>query len=139
MISNYYPAPVSDIPSSGVYQQPTNVAAGQVSYFPTAELARAKARNLDVIEYRRRVALVANELRDCHYQLGDTVFPAQAGPAKKYGKCIIKGIIKHYDDYGDIEWNEPPFLVYAQSLEHKDETISCSVGYLTKKEIESVC
>lgn len=133
MISNYYPA-------TKVYQQASNaVTAGQVSYFNGAELARAKARNLDVVEYRKRVAIVANELRGCHYNIGDTVFPVQAGAAKKYGKCIITGLIKHYDDYGDVDWNDPPFLVYAKSLENPEETLSCSVGYLVKKEAESVC
>lgn len=132
MISNYYP---SNRTSPFTVYQPSQVTS---NYSPT-EMARAKARNLDVIEYRRRVALVANEIRDVFLAVGDTVYPVQSGPAKKYGKCVIHGIVKHYDDYGDVEWNEPPFLLNVVSLDKPNETINCSVGYVTKREPENVC
>jgi len=135
MIVNYFPSPKQVV----VYQQsqqaaPQHQGVVQQSHYTSREWDRAKARGLTITEYRRRVEIVFAQLKGEFISAGDTVYPVQTKAFKQYGKCSIRNVCRHYDDYGDVEWNDPPFLLQIVSLDHPQETINCSVGYVQKRE-----
>jgi hypothetical protein len=90
------------------------------------EAERAAKRGLSIEEYRARVVMVMEHQSNCTFQVGDTVWPVYAKDVKTMGQC------RHYDDYGDLDWNDPPFLLSVQSLANKSKSIQCSTGWVTK-------
>lgn len=135
MIELYFPSkrekPVY-IPQ--VYQRP-NFTTPAVSNAPSAfEEARAQKKGLSVTEYRKRVAEVSKAQRDSFIQTGDTVWPSLKEPYEKYGKCLVVGVCRHYDDYGDVEWNDPPFILAISPMNDKGSVINCTTGYVQKYE-----
>lgn len=96
------------------------------------ETERAHARNLTVEEYRHRVACVAKEVAKLTYMYGDTVVPVNPEDEKTLGKCLVVHIARHYDDYGDVEWNEPPYIVSLMPLKDRSLRQCCSAGWVKK-------
>jgi len=134
MIEKYYPAPR---PTMGFV--PTKYWPGQTKYTQPVEDAvtnteriRAAKKGLSIEDYRARVAVVMKEQSGSYLQVGDTVWPIYAKDVKKMGQCIITGFCRHFDDYGEVDWNDPPFLLSVQSLADKSKSIQCSVGWVTK-------
>ena len=95
---------------------------------------------ITIQEYRARVLAVATESNNCPYQTGDTVYPSIEKELKKYGKCMIVGIVRHYDQYGTLDWNNPPFILSVSPLKDRNTVVNCTVGWVTKHErVENEC
>ena len=100
------------------------------------ESERAKKAGLSIEEYRRRCSAVRNASNACSFQTGDTVFPVKEEDYLKYGQCQITSIVRHFDDYGDIEWNEAPLIVSLKSRKLPEETLVTSVGWIRKRQMQ---
>lgn len=99
------------------------------------EEQRAAKRGLSTEEYRRRVTAVAKAQASCGMYVTDQGFPAKAEDLEAYGKCIVVGICRHYDDYGTVQWHEPPFILSVSPLKDRTKTINCTSGWLIKSPV----
>ena len=99
------------------------------------EEARARKMGLSIEEYRKRVTIVSREQTGCRFATGDTVWPAMPEDVAKYGKCMVVGICRHYDDFGNVEWKEnTPFLLAVTPLNDRTRVINCTIAWATKAE-----
>jgi hypothetical protein len=96
------------------------------------EEQRATQRGLSVEEFRRRVGLVARAQLNLKTYIHDTVWPVQPADALEHGKCIVRGICRHYDDYGDAQWNENPFILAVSPLNNPTHVINCTANWVTR-------
>lgn len=142
MIKNYYPSKakleafvIKQIPYNKVIGSPTD------HVIPTErEISRALVLGLTVQEYRGRCKLVADANMMHSYALGDTVYSSIPKEREKYGPMIVVGICRHYDQYGSIDWNDPPYILCVSPLKDRSTTVNCTVGWVTKKEeVANVC
>ena len=136
MIEQYfaYKRPVAPVQQQHNKYWPVYPVAAPAASVQTGikEAERAAKRGLSIEEYRARVVLVMQAQNGCSFQVGDTVWPIQSRESKKMGQCIITGFCRHYDDYGEVDWNDPPFLLSVQSLADKSKSVQCSIGWVTK-------
>jgi len=141
MIERYFP---SKKPKSWPYTPPVRVIhqtplalpdnSKPVHVASAFEQARADKMKVSVEVYRQRVGAVAREQTACKHQVGDTVYPSKYCDAVEHGKVMIVGICRHYDDYGTVEWNDPPFIMSVSPMKDRSKIIQCTVGWLTKQE-----
>ena len=116
-----------------VYQhQPFNQPQWQGSNF--TETAKAHKLGITLDQYRERVILVAKAAQKNKWRIGDVGFPCTQEGAREHGECRVVGIVTHYDNYGNVDWNDPPFImsvtpVYGDS----GGIISCTSGWLVDK------
>mgnify|MGYP001470795469 CR=1 FL=1 len=122
MIEEFFPSPRKKT----VYQY--NPPA-TVSNIPT-EFERASKRKLTVEEYRNRVAIVNRANLMCGFKQGDLVSPAREQDEAKYGHFRIVGIVKHFDDYGDVDWSDPPMILQLEPMDGKGEAMTASVPWV---------
>lgn len=130
MIEQYFPAPApvhKKYWPGTVFHNPTPVLPEL-----TGEAKRAAARGLSTEEYRARVALVMADQTSVNFQIGDTVWPIYPKDVKRYGACIITAFCRHYDDYGEADWNDPPFLLSVSPLSDRTISVQCSVTWVTR-------
>jgi hypothetical protein len=117
-----------------------NVSAPRrpISVIPSAfEEAKAARMKCTPEEYRHRVTIVSHEQGKFTHQNGDTIYPAKYDEYLKYGKMIIVGVCRHYQDYGTVEWNDPPFIVAVSPLNDRQQVVNCSIGWVQKTEPEN--
>lgn len=95
---------------------------------------RAQKRGLSVEEYRKRVRIVAEASKACAFQHGDTGFPKFKKDYEKYGKMMVVGVVRHYDDWGTVEWDETaPYILTVSPLKDRNVTVNCTHGWLVKE------
>jgi hypothetical protein len=94
------------------------------------EVIRSTKLGISSIEYRRRKRLVREAYQKCTLQTGDTCFPTHLADRNTYGKMIVVGVLKDFDEYGDAEWNENPLIVSASPMNDRNITINCSYNWL---------
>jgi hypothetical protein len=112
---------------------PTNTSKW-VGHTNLTEEQRAAKRGLSTDVYRHRVAQVARAQIGVKLFLGETAWPVKMADAIEHGKVLIKGIVRHYDDYGDVEWHEPPFILSVSPLKDQTKIINCTSGWVSKEE-----
>lgn len=122
MIAEFYPSPKK----KPAYQ--FNPPA--VSNLPPTEFERASKRNLTVEEYRKRVDVVRKANLLCGFKVQDLVAPAKEQDEAKYGHFRIIGIVKHFDDYGDVDWTDPPMILQLESIDGKSEGMTASLPWV---------
>ena len=132
MIEQYFPS------KRKVYQPPSvvvgndNYTNGRWDGSKYTEAARAHTRNLTVEEYRNRVKAVAAAIGKCKWFVGQEGFPYSIEGTKEHGKCRVVAIVSHFDNYGNVEWNDPPYLMAISPINQPDSIVNCSVGYLVE-------
>ena len=99
-----------------------------------SELERATKRGLSVEEYRHRCGVVARAQIGLKMFVGDTMWPHTYAAAQQHGKVMVRGIVRHFDDYGDVVWNEPPFILAVSPLKEQTRTIHCTGNWVVKDE-----
>lgn len=100
---------------------------------PTAfETSRAEKMGLTVEVYRHRVTEVSRAQSQCKFQVGDTVWPAADEDVQKYGLCQVIGVCRHYNDYGTVDWHEPPFILSVQSVADRTEILNATANWVVK-------
>jgi hypothetical protein len=124
-------------PTTSYYQYPTYTPPAlptpSSNAFIEAEKTRAEKRNLTVSEYRRRVNLVNLEAARCFLKVGDVVSPADPKNEEKYGKFIVTGIVRHFDDYGTVDWTEPPMILAISQVSNRQNNMTCAPGWLRRQ------
>jgi len=97
----------------------------------TAAWEKAKKLGLSVFEYQKRCDIVQEQLRNLHIHIGDVVYPKDWGDFQRYGKVKLLAICKHYDTYGEAEWNDhTPFLLSVMTMDEEASVLNCSVGWV---------
>jgi len=96
-----------------------------------SEIQRAKKRGIGVEEYRKRVKIVSETIRQCSVKVGDVVFPSQWKEFMEYGRVTVMAICYHYDDYGNVTWNEKtPFLLAVSPTTAPSNIVNCTVDWV---------
>ena len=134
MIEKYFPSKrQTQQPWTGWQGSHTNLIpmGHQASAF---EQARADKMGDTIEVYRQRVSAVLRESNGCRLQIGDTVWPVKYKDFQKHGKCMVTGICRNYDEYGTVDWNDPPFILTVAQLNDREQTIQCTVGWVTNKQ-----
>lgn len=143
-IEEFYPAPKKQwFPSTHNYshrqQQQQNSTmmlsppATQVeSIFVKTETERATKRGLSLLEYRARVQAVQVAKNLCPFKVGDTCVPFTEAEREKWGTMYISSICTHFDDYGDVKWENPPLILQLSPLNDRTTHISANVGWVRK-------
>jgi len=126
MITEYYSNP-------SVKKHTPTVSHMHPVYTPD-EYRKAAARKISPSVYRERCKAVEEAMKDCWHTVGDTGYPYSYAEFKKMGKIQIVGVCRHYDNYGDLDWNNPPFLLQVRSLERPEEITNCTPGFIVKTE-----
>jgi len=126
MISEYYanPKAAKTFPSPSAFNP----------FFTPQEYRQAAKFKIAPAEYKRRCAIVEKAVKDTWHCVGDTGYPHSMAEFKKLGKVLIVGVCQHYDNYGDVDWNEPPYILQVKSLEHPNEYTNCTAGWVVKEE-----
>lgn len=127
MIETYYPNPNS---KKQVYTAP--VVTHPV--FTPEEYRKAVARKIAPSTYRDRCAAVETALKNTWHTVGDVGYPYSYEEFQKMGKIQVVGVCRHYDNYGDVEWNDPPFLLQVRSMDRPEEITNCTPGFIVKQE-----
>jgi len=96
------------------------------------ETTRAEKMGLTVEVYRHRCTEVSRAQSQCTFQVGDTVWPASEDEMQKYGLCQVIGVCRHYNDYGTVDWNEPPLILSIQSVADRTEILNTTTNWVVK-------
>jgi hypothetical protein len=100
----------------------------QVSYSSANDVqAKAAKLGITVPEYWRRKHVVSTEAGKCQFHLGQTVYPSRPKDYIRYGEVKVMAICRDYDFYGDVEWNEPPFIL--QLVDTRQSVVNCTIGW----------
>lgn len=107
---------------------------------PESDVAKKAAKlGLDVFEYNKRCRIVAQNSRQFSGKTGDEMWPSLPVDQDKYGKMRILRVCQHYDDYGQVNWNEDnPLIVSAQCIDKPNHVLNCSIGWLTFTEPKQI-
>jgi hypothetical protein len=136
MIEKYYaskrPKPKSYYPVTHHVTQQFPFPASNVGAPSAFETARAEKMGLTVEVYRHRVTEVSRAQSACPFQVGDTVWPAAEKDIDTYGMCQVIGVCRHYNDYGTVDWNDPPFILSVQSMKDRTEMLNTTANWVIK-------
>lgn len=136
MIEQFFPSKRKVVTYQNRYQNnyvPV-VHSGMNVGAPSAfETARAEKMGLTVEVYRHRVTEVSRAQAGCPFQIGDTVFPVEQKDLDEYGACLITGICRHYNDYGTVDWHEPPFILSIRSKNDTGTILNTTAGWAMKR------
>ncbi len=138
MIEEYYPVKKSIWPGNHHRRKQEPANETPLLENNSFESQRAFKRNLTVEVYRQRVAAVVEESKACTFQTGDHVWPVKPTDVKLYGECIVSAVCRHFDDYGSVAWNDPPFILSLISIADKNKTVQCTRGWATKVKPETI-
>lgn len=97
------------------------------------EVDRAAERGLTVEEYRNRVSAVSRAYALCSLKKNDIVYPHNEEEYEKYGKLRVSFVCCHYDDYGSVQWNDPPYILSAFGVEDPSKVCICTAQFLQKE------
>ena len=140
MIEQYFESKRTPVPKYG-YKPPVLALPGvtveeygrKVISAPSAfETARAEKMGLEVEVYRHRVTEVSRAQTDCKFSVGDTVWPVNEADVIQYGMCQVIGVCRHYNDYGTVDWHEPPFILSIQSMRDRTEMLNTTANWVQK-------
>lgn len=107
--------------------------AGSINKAPSAfETARAEKMGLEVPVYRHRVTEVSRAQTECRFQVGDVLFPVAEADYIQYGPCQVVGVCRHYNDYGTVDWHEPPFILSVRSVADRNEILNCTANWVQR-------
>ena len=137
MIEQYFPSkriPIAaPIHMHHRYTPPVNLITHVSTGAPSAfETARAEKMGLTVEVYRHRVTEVSRAQSTCQFQVGDTVWPADEADVEKYGLCQVVGVCRHYNDYGTVDWHEPPLILSVQMVSDRTTILNATANWAVK-------
>ena len=123
MIEQYYPSKRKVTP---IFKQPE---------YNKTDSHKAWIRGLSVDVYRERVTAVAKAFLASKWKVGDEAYPFSIDAAIEHGKCRVMSIVQHFDQYGTVAWNDPPFILTVMPLEGADaDVVTCTSGWLVEKD-----
>ena len=60
------------------------------------------------------------------------MWPASESDMLQYGLCQVTGVCRHYNDYGTVDWHEPPFILSVQSVADRSEMLNTTANWVVK-------
>jgi hypothetical protein len=123
---NRLPQPVLALPGQGLGDYKANQVP---SVFETS---KAERLGLSIEEYRRRCGVVARAQTECKLSVGDIVWPTIEADFEQYGMCTVVGVCRHYNDYGEVEWREPPYILSVQQMSDRSNILNCTGNWVSK-------
>lgn len=92
-------------------------------------------------QYRDRCQKVRKEYASCKHFVGDKVFPHSETEMKKYGPMTVVAVCSTYNDYGYVDWCDPPMILQVSLDRDPEQIINCTAQYVQKENPikESVC
>jgi hypothetical protein len=127
MISIFYPSKRVVVVTPPYINSPKKWSAGS-----STEEQRAAAKGLSTIEYRERVVAVSKAQGSCFWYNNQILWPSQVKDAEEHGEVIIRGVCRHYDEYGEIEWHDPPFILAVSPVKNPEVVINCTANWVAK-------
>jgi hypothetical protein len=104
------------------------------SYFTVHENSQAMKLGMSPYKYRQCCEKVKLAFDNCKHKVGDIVYPYSEKEYKKNGKMFVQAICKHFDDYGDVMWNDPPYILQVASVDDPNNTTACTSGWVQAEE-----
>jgi len=100
------------------------------------ETSKAERLGLSIEVYRERCAIVARAQSECKFSVGDTVWPVNQADVEQYGQCLVVGVCRHYNDYGTVDWHEPPFILSIQRRDDRSVMLNTTGNWVQKTKPE---
>ena len=120
-------------------ENPNKPVVHKPQYFPSANDLSAKATKmgLTIAEYHRRNHLIAKAAQDCGVHWGMVVRPSSEEDFARLGPCKIIGVVRHIDQYGEVEWNDNPYILSIKPEKEDQSVVNCThnwvVPYIEEK------
>jgi hypothetical protein len=105
-----------------------------VVYNSSSAAEKATRLGITITEYWRRKSVVSAEAAACPFIVGEKVWPSQLKDLKRHGQVTVMAICRDYDNYGSVDWNDPPFILSVKS-EH-GHSVQCTWGWCSKTKPE---
>jgi len=99
----------------------------------------AEKAGLSIEEYRSRVKIVAMAYAQCKWKQGDSGYPYSEEAMEEHGQCRVVGVVAHYNQYGNVEWNNPPYILSVRPAKAPNTTVNCTAGWLQAHEPTKAC
>lgn len=100
---------------------------------------RAGKLGITVAEYHRRNKLIVDAAQMCSVSWGQFVRPKDDADFKKHGVCKVMGVVRHIEQYGQVEWAENPFILSVKPIDGSGDVINCTHNWVVKYEKEGAC
>lgn len=120
-------------------KKPVKVYQSPVTYPAISVDQRASRLGITVAEYHRRNALVVQAAQACKVSWGQLVRPKDDADFEKHGVCKVMGVVRHIEQYGQVEWAENPFILSIKPVEGSGEVINCTHNWVILYKPEGVC
>lgn len=101
-------------------------------YFPNPEKTVEVAQLAQ--EYTARCKAVKDAFASCPHKVGDVGWPFNKKETQKYGQLRVIAVCSDYKHYGNVQWNDPPYILVVQPLKDTKITFNCTANYMVKDE-----
>lgn len=113
-------------------------------YWPAViDSIEVRAQKLGITKevYHERQKAVAKASAVCLLYSGQKVMPVKEADRAEHGVMTVVNVCRSYDLYGDIEWNDPPFILQLESGLKRGHFVNCTANWATalKKELNNEC
>ena len=127
-------------------KRPVPVTSYQQSNWPVVHqqgsFYKAKKLGITLDEYEDRVKIVAAAAKASRWHVGQLGYPHDKESYDEHGPCRVVAIVTHYDQYGTVEWNDPPYILAVRPEKQPNNVVNCTHGWIVEKpkyELEKVC
>lgn len=119
------------------YQNPNPVVRHVVAYsgpiYSDYEKKKAEERKITPWQWRDRCDKVRKAYAACKHKVGDVVYPHNEKLLKQYGQMLVQAVCMNYDNYGDTDWNDPPYILQVAPVEDLQTSVSCTADFVQKE------
>lgn len=114
--------------------KPRVVVTPTVHAYQSDAAKKAEKLNITVAEYWRRKRLVTEAVQQIKVKLFEECYPSIYSEYQRYGKIKVTGIVTDYDAYGDVQWNENPYILCVCPIGEPNTVIPCTANYASSEE-----
>lgn len=137
MIKDYYPNPLA---KKHTVRSHTHTPS---TIYSPHEYRQAAKFKIPPSDYRARAQIVKEAFDTCKFKAGDVGYPYSVKEYEKMGQVRVLAVCDSYDNYGSIEWNDPPFILAVASLDSPNGVTNCSANWVVSeapsKKVSNVC
>jgi len=102
---------------------------------------KAKKLGLTTEVYQQRMKAVAVASAACLFYIGQKVMPVKKEDREEHGVMTVSCVCRSYDQYGDVEWHDPPFILQLESGLQRGKFVNCTANWAERlpKEVTNEC
>ena len=131
MIVEHYPSKKkkSFLPNINLYSYPKTTHSSTVDYVEN----EARKKGIDVIEWKRRDAIVREHFREAmHIKEGAKLWPCNKTKAVDYGEVVVDKIAYSYSQMDKDKWpdNDNPMIVTCHTQNEEGYSFFCTTNFL---------